>query len=154
MTCLLTLLSQVCQLLKIAWREKPEGKKKEKNEKKKNYFAVLFAFASVKLFCISCNFNKKWHARKKEVMPTFSLMRQILHAGGMFPHWSGRVYMLGVRAWEIVSMRETHAQCVRVDSPDYCEAHLPRSKSSQGQFLMGTLALWGHFVPKDTVPNG
>ena len=48
----------------------------------------------------------------------FSLMREILHAWRDVSHSCGIFYMLGVRAWEIVSRRETQAQCVRVDSPD------------------------------------
>ena len=44
-------------------------------------------------------------------------MREILHALRDVLHSFGRFYMLGVRACEIVSRHETHAQCVRVDSP-------------------------------------
>ena len=46
-------------------------------------------------------------------------MRDILHAWRDVSHSCGRFYMLGVRAWEIVSTRDTHTQCVRVDSPEY-----------------------------------
>ena len=44
----------------------------------------------------------------------FSLMREILRAWQDVLHSCGRFNMLGVRAREIVSRRETHAQFVRV----------------------------------------
>ena len=45
------------------------------------------------------------------------LMREILHAWRDFFNWCGRFYMLGGRAREIVSRRETPSQCGRVGSP-------------------------------------
>ena len=45
-------------------------------------------------------------------------MLEILHAWWDVSHSCGRLYMLGMRVWEIVSRCETQAQCVRVDSPD------------------------------------
>ena len=44
-------------------------------------------------------------------------MREILHAWHDSFHWWGRLYMLGGRVGEIVSMRETPSQCGRVGSP-------------------------------------
>ena len=44
-------------------------------------------------------------------------MREILHAWRDVSHSCGSFYMLGMRAWEIVSRHETRVQCVRVDSP-------------------------------------
>ena len=45
------------------------------------------------------------------------LMREILHACRDFFHRCGRFYMIGGRAGEIVSRRETPSQCGRVGSP-------------------------------------
>ena len=57
------------------------------------YFAVLFASASVKM-CISFNFKKSYKQKKKVL---FSLMREIYMIGGMFRIYAGD-YTLGVRA--------------------------------------------------------
>ena len=46
------------------------------------------------------------------------LMWEILHAWRDFFHWCWRFYMLGGRAGEIVSRRETPSQCGRVGSPE------------------------------------
>ena len=54
----------------------------------------------------------------------FSLMCEILHALRDVLHSCGRFYMFGLRAWEIESRRETHDQCVRVDSHGYTSPHL------------------------------
>ena len=112
------LLVRGFQLLRIAWREEP-------TKWKKKYFAVLSATASVKL-CIIFHFKKKWQAKEKtKVMPTFSLMREILHAWWDVLRWCGRFYMFGMRAWEIVSRRKTHTQCMRIDSPVVICTRLP-----------------------------
>ena len=56
--------------------------------------------------------------KKKFNMTTFFSMPEILHARQDILHWCERFYMLIVTAWEIVSRHETHAQCVRNDSPE------------------------------------
>ena len=86
---------------------------------KKKYFNILQFFLRLRPSnCVSVlTLRKSDKQKKKKVM--FSLMREILHAWRDVSHSCGRFYILGVRAWEIVSRHETHAQCVRADSPDF-----------------------------------
>ena len=57
----ISLLSQGCQLLKIAWHEKP------KQEGKKKYFNILQFFLRLRLskLCIGFNFKKVTSKKKK-----------------------------------------------------------------------------------------
>ena len=113
---------QGCQLLRIAWSEEPK-------HEKTNILQFFLASASAKL-CINFNFKKMW---QKKVM--FSLMREILHAWWDVSHSCGRYYMFGVRAWETVSRSKTHAQCVRVDSPEFATLHVLYFVQESGLFF-------------------
>ena len=55
---------------------------------------------------------------KKEKKKSFPWCVRFCMPGGMFRIQAGDFTCLVWEAWEIVSRRETHTQCVRFDSPD------------------------------------
>ena len=87
--------------------------------------------------------RKSYKQKKKDM---FHSMREILHAWRHVSHSCRRFYMLSVRTWEIVSRRETHAQCMIVDSPALLQALLPWMPAPS------TLAtsLWPFNLPEST----
>ena len=94
--------SQGCQLLRSAWREEP---KYEKNW----HFNILQFFLSLRpLNCVSVLTLRKSDKKKKE-----KKKKRLCFSDA----WDFTC-LHGVRASEIVSRHETHAQWVIVDSPD------------------------------------
>ena len=107
-----------------------------------NIYILIFCICVCQIVYRFYLLRKSDKPKKKKKKVMFSMMREILHAWQDGSHSCGRFYMLGVRN---SARRETHPQCVRVNSSDvqYLNFNsLWESMSHYYMFLDGCQPVW------------